>query len=152
MKNGRDHQGTPPGAFAWAARRWGPFDVDAAASRWNAKCPVFFDEKSDGLSQVWRGRVWVNPPWADINPWVKKAVNAVFEEQTAELVVMLLPVRGGRSWAIDLADRYAVRHPIRGRLKFDPPPGKKKGSGGFEDCAFYVFERPIEARDLMRSA
>ncbi len=148
MKNGRNHQATPQGAFEWASRRWGPFDLDAAASEWNAKCPRFFDEQTNGLEQEWSGRVWLNCPWDNIEPWVRKAIAEVFEVKRAELVVMLLPVRGGLEWT-ELVKRYATERTIKGRLRFDPPPGGEVGKGGFEASAFYVFERPVEARELM---
>lgn len=151
MKNGRNHQSTPRGAFEWASRRWGPFTLDAAASEWNAKCASFFTEESDGLSQQWTGRVWVNPPWSDIEPWVTKAIDAVFFACTAEIVVMLLPVRGGQRWT-EAAKRYAHERTISGRLKFEPPPGEEVGAGGFEASSYFVFERPVEARELMSHA
>lgn len=32
----------------------------------------FFCEADDGLSQPWRGRVWMNPPFSGPGPWVDK--------------------------------------------------------------------------------
>lgn len=147
VNNGRNHQSTPPNCFEFANERWGPFDIDAAASDWNAKCELYYDEEDDSLSDdcPWVGRVWVNPPWANIEPFVDKAIEAVFVEESAEIVVMLLPTRCGRAWFIDKAERWSDIKRIRGRLKFDPPPGEEKGKGGFEDAAFFVFERPIVA-------
>lgn len=148
MKNGRHHQSTPPGIYGFANERWGPFTLDAAASEWNAKCPRFFSEADNALSpeSEWTGRVWCNPPWESkpgILPFVERAVESVFVVESAELVVMLLPTRTGSAWYLDLAERYARIVPIRGRVKFDPPPGAKKGKGGFEDVAYFVFERPL---------
>lgn len=150
VKNGRNHQATPRGAFEWANDRWGPFSLDAAASEWNAKCDRYYSEKDDALTQEWTGRVWCNPPWSNIQPFVEKAIDAVFYSMTAEIVVMLLPVRGGLKWT-EMVRRFAEERPIRGRLKFDPPPGEESGSGGFEASSFYVFERPVEALELMNS-
>lgn len=74
------------------------FTIDAAASADNAKCPRFFDRKRDGLAQSWAGeRVWCNPPYSSIEPWVVKAWNEM--RRGCELVVMLLPAnRTEQGW------------------------------------------------------
>lgn len=38
------------------------FDLDACASRENAKCRRFFTRDDDALAQEWHGVVWMNPP------------------------------------------------------------------------------------------
>jgi hypothetical protein len=55
----------------------------------------------DGLAQSWAGeRVWCNPPYSSIEPWVEKAREEVNRPGTpAELVVMLLPAnRTEQGW------------------------------------------------------
>lgn len=50
------------------------FDLDVCASETNAKCERFFTKADDGLSQEWRGRCWMNPPYGrEIGQWVRKA-------------------------------------------------------------------------------
>lgn len=50
------------------------FDLDAAAIPENAKCEKFYTPQEDGLSKVWTGSVWCNPPYGrEIGNWVKKA-------------------------------------------------------------------------------
>ena len=142
----RNHMATPQALFDWANQRWGPFTLDAAASQWNSKCKRFYSVEINGLKQKWTGRVWLNCPWNDIAPWIYKA-----REQTrignAELVVMLLPTRTGQAWYQEIAKPFAQEKLIRGRVKFGAPPGQNDGSGGFEDCAFYIFERLLYASD-----
>lgn len=36
------HMSTPQALFNFANERWGPFDLDAAASDWNHKCKYWF--------------------------------------------------------------------------------------------------------------
>lgn len=74
------------------------FTLDAAASSLNAKClrycalDGFWIGKTklgpqDGLSLEWRNeRVWVNPPFSGLSPWVEKAW-----DDSAEIVCLLLP-------------------------------------------------------------
>lgn len=72
------------------------FTVDAAASPLNNRLPRFWTRESNALAQEWAGeRVWCNPPYSDIEPWVQKA----WVEAAAECVVMLLPAnRSEQGW------------------------------------------------------
>jgi len=102
------------------------FTLDAAASADNALAPAFFDLEADGLRSRWSGRVWCNPPYSDCGAWVRKAS---YEAQWCELVVMLLPAnRTEQAWWQDWIEprrrdgSLEVRF-LRGRLRFDTPPG-----------------------------
>jgi site-specific DNA-methyltransferase (adenine-specific) len=70
------------------------FTVDAAADKTNARISKFFTKKDNGLAQDWTGeRVWCNPPYSDLYPWVAKAA-----ERKAAVAVLLLPARVDRAW------------------------------------------------------
>jgi phage N-6-adenine-methyltransferase len=71
------------------------FTLDACALPHNAKCLRFYSPEQDGLAQSWAGeRVWCNPPYSNIEPWVEKA-----RTSGAELVVLLLPAnRTEQGW------------------------------------------------------
>jgi hypothetical protein len=79
------------------------FSLDAAASHYNHKCHryctlegTFLEVKNDapflvepqhGLQYPWiHERVWINPPFSSLLPWVEKAWS-----DNGELVCMLLP-------------------------------------------------------------
>jgi phage N-6-adenine-methyltransferase len=115
-----DERATPPEAFAvWHARF--SFTVDAAALEYNAKLPRYWTPEDDGLKQDWTGeRVWCNPPFSKIEPWVMKATSS-----HADLVVMLVPAnRTEQDWwqfhvepYRDRGDRLTVEF-LRGRMRF----------------------------------
>lgn len=123
-------------------RAWGEefrFTVDAAAGSHNALCPLFWTEVEDGLKQGWGGhRVWCNPPYSSIAPWVRKAWTAMLVER-AELVAMLLPAnRTEQRWWQDEVEPWRERSRERvilrtrflpGRIRFHRP-GWVPGPGG----------------------
>jgi phage N-6-adenine-methyltransferase len=82
------------------------FTIDAAAAPHNARLPRYWTRESNALEQPWRGeRVWCNPPYSDIRPWIEKAWRE-FVEGGAELIVMLLPAnRTEQRWWHDLVER-----------------------------------------------
>lgn len=91
----RDDLGTDPAFFAELDARFG-FTLDAAASPATAKCGRFFTSEDNGLERSWTGeRVWCNPPYSNIAPWIRKA----WDEDGAPLIVMLLPAnRTEQGW------------------------------------------------------
>lgn len=117
-----DDRATVPAIFDPLHERFG-FTVDVAASAANTKLPRFYTITDDGLTQDWSGeRVWCNPPYSHIEPWVEKANTG-----GADLVVMLLPAnRTEQGWwqrhiepyrrAGDLAVEF-----LPGRIRFLKP-------------------------------
>jgi len=81
------------------------FTIDAAASPANARLPRYWTESDNALEQSWADeRVWCNPPYSNIRPWVVKA----WDESNIsgpELVVMLVPAnRTEQAWWQDLIE------------------------------------------------
>jgi hypothetical protein len=35
----------------------------------------YFTMEDDGLSQPWEGRVWMNPPYSQTTPWVRRFID-----------------------------------------------------------------------------
>jgi hypothetical protein len=67
----------------------------------------------DGLKLDWTGkRLYVNPPYSDILPWVEKAL------ASKALVVFLLPVRTDTTWFHLLVDAKAELRFLRKRVDF----------------------------------
>lgn len=109
----REDWETPPEIFAPLHAEFG-FTLDAAANAVNAKTPAYISE--DALEKMWRGVVWLNPPYGkQIGKWVEKA----FQESVCRgaTVVCLLPARTDSGWWHDYAERGERRF-IRGRIRF----------------------------------
>lgn len=112
-----DDRATDPQLFAQFHDRF-DFTVDAAAAEHNARLPRYWTRANDGLVQSWAGeRVWCNPPYSDIRPWVEKAWRL-----EADLVVMILPAnRTEQGWWQDLVEPYRDG---RGPLSVEFLPGR----------------------------
>jgi phage N-6-adenine-methyltransferase len=111
------------------------FTLDAAARSHNTKLPNF---PPDGLVASWGGeRVWCNPPYSDIRPWMEKA-----SRREADVAALLVPVRTGTDWwrlyVQDPEGRLlcdAIRY-FRKRVRFIGAPGSPSW-----ETALVIFRR-----------
>lgn len=109
-----DDRATTPEVFEPLQERFG-FTIDVAASARNRKCERFYSFEQDGLAQSWAGeRVWCNPPYSLIEPWLEKAWN-----EPDALIVMLLPAnRTEQGWWQRQIEPHRDRDGSRLRIEF----------------------------------
>ncbi|MBN4811665.1 phage N-6-adenine-methyltransferase [Citrobacter braakii] len=128
----RDLWRTPPALFAALDAEF-CFQLDAAAAPHNALCRKFITEEQNTLQTPWAdyltipGYTWLNPPYSDITPFVKKAAA---ESKNQIGTVMLVPADTSVGWfweAIQSASE--VRFITAGRLAFINPVTGKPVSG-----------------------
>ncbi|MDG9954488.1 phage N-6-adenine-methyltransferase [Enterobacter roggenkampii] len=128
----RDLWRTPPALFASLDAEF-CFQLDAAAAPHNALCRKFITAEQNTLEMPWAdylnvpGYVWLNPPFSDITPFVKKAAD---ESANQIGTVMLVPADTSVGWfkeAIQTASE--VRFITAGRLAFINPVTGKPVSG-----------------------
>jgi phage N-6-adenine-methyltransferase len=118
-RHDKDEWATPRERFAEWTRRFGPFDLDAAATKENALCKRYFTAEQDGLKQDWgTGTVWVNPPYSEVALWAKKGYEA---SQAGATVVMLVASRTCTKWWHAWAMKAEIYF-IKGRLRFEGAP------------------------------
>lgn len=153
------------------------FDLDAAASKSNAKCGRYFTEKQNALSRPWKARCfWNNPPYGvelSTGVWVTYARHQV-ELGHAKSGCLLIPVKAETEWYQDsvwgecrviasrkvtkgdLAGRwYRLREPafdvevleLRGRVSFST--GGTKTETGFFASALVFFNAPAQPALLL---
>lgn len=127
---------TPEPLFRDLESRYGPFDLDVAASIDNAKCARFYSVEEDGRVQPWSGRVWCNPPYRRLIEWVRKAYEEV-QAGRCERVVMLLPAQTSTAWFHDYALPFGGLEWIRGRVRFGGCT-----ADGYAGSVVVVFDRP----------
>lgn len=121
----------------YAANGNQPFDLDPCSPCTGNDAPVWarqhFTLADDGLAQEWHGRVWLNPPYHGLGPWLKKAADAVWcshmpgapteasskrDKPLCETVVGIIPARTHRRfWRAFVADHAHVFF-ITGKIGF----------------------------------
>lgn len=107
------------------------FTMDGASEHGNA----LLEKASTIENQLpWAGeRVFCNPPWSNIPPFVELAA-------TAEFAVLLVPARTNSKWFHRALALGAKTRFFLGRPSFcDPATGSNKGSSPV-DCLLLVFD------------
>src|ERR1700744_2756463 len=81
----------------------------------------------NGLSPPWSGRVWLNPPYSDIEPWIAKLLRHLEQGGTG---MGLYNARTETEWFFNGVWRIAeaVFFP-KARYKFYRPDGTRQGNG-----------------------
>ncbi len=112
-----DEWQTPDAIIHAFEQEFGAFDLDPCATDASAKAEEYYTLAEDGLRQPWFGRVWLNPPYSDPLPWVRKAAWEVRMNQVP-LVVACLPPAIDTGWFHYDVLPYAEIRYHRGRIGF----------------------------------
>jgi phage N-6-adenine-methyltransferase len=119
---GQNEWYTPDDHLARARSVLGAFDLDPASSdaaQQKVRAAEYFTVDRDGLQQEWRGRVWLNPPYAQ--PHIADFVSKMVAERRAGRVsaaIMLTHNYTDTTWfheAAGVADAICF---TRGRVRF----------------------------------
>lgn len=138
----RDLWRTPPALFASLDAEF-CFQLDAAAAPHNTLCRKFITAEQNTLETPWAdyltipGYAWLNPPYSDITPFVKKAAA---ESKNQIGTVMLVPADTSVGWfreAIETASE--VRFITAGRLAFINPVTGKPVSGNSKGSILIIW-------------
>ena len=149
-----DNWGTPRSIFEPLDREF-HFTLDVCAESWNTKCQQWYGPGSpigpDGLALLWGKNVcWCNPPYGGrgISRWLDKAI---FESAYGTTTVLLLPDTTEVVWFHNFVWDGGRNRPrpgrevrfVRGRIKFDPPPGYVGKAAGTRKGNMIIVVRPI---------
>ena len=133
MTSNSDEWTTPSGLFRALDRRF-CFELDPAATKENALCPMFYTQAEDGLVKSWKAfRVFVNPPYSQISNWMLKC--RLESDKRCPLICALIPARTDTKWWHDHVMTADLIHFLKGRLKF----GDGTGSAPFPSALAFWF-------------
>lgn len=119
---------TPQEYVEAACKVMGSIDLDpASADEANliVRATKYYTPETDGLSKEWRGKVWMNPPYAQplVTQFIAKLIEHVQSGDVPEAIVLINNATE-TSWFARLIEvASAVCFP-RGRVKFWHPDGR----------------------------
>lgn len=125
-----DEWETPQAFFDEVDKEFG-FTLDVCAQPGNKKCDAYFSPEVDGLSQLWTETCWMNPPYSQLCPWLKKACESARENGAT--VVALVPARTDTAAFHDYVLPYSpykniVQRPIKSLEEMVTAQGQYKVS------------------------
>ena len=110
VPHGKDEWLTPP----WLIQKLGKFDLDPCSPinpPWSTAARHYSIE-DDGLTAPWAGRVWMNPPYSSVGPWMRRLVQ---HGNGIALIFSRTDTKAFFECVWDAADAVLF---LRGRLKF----------------------------------
>lgn len=164
---------TPCDVFDRIAAEFGPFDLDPASARGAYSSQhvglfctpdgTFFSvglgvrlSEDDGMVRPWHGKVFVNPPYRQVEAWVKRGSESA--KAGATVVMLLIPSTDARWFGRYVWDRRLHRPRegvecrfLEGRIRFvHPDPEKRltdfKGFRPISGNMLVIFHPPLEAK------
>ena len=139
----RDAYQTPRELFAVLNSEFN-FKSDVCASKENSLCHFYITEELNCLTQNWftmcidvGDYVWMNPPYSDIGPFVKRAAEMASKGVGTVMLVMMDQSVGWYREAIKTCQE--VRLIIGGRLAFIDPSTGKPAAGNNKGSMFLIW-------------
>jgi len=124
-------------------RALGAFNFDPCAhpSQFYRTARTMIHPPADGLSEQWRGRVWLNPPYGDdVAKWLCRLVD---HGNGIALVAARTDVERW-FWPFIWESADAVLF-LRGRIRFYRPDGTRKGNAGHGSVLAAYGEKNVAA-------
>lgn len=116
-------------------------DLDPASCAFaneTVKARLFYSEDNDGLSKIWRGRVWMNPPYSAelVTRFTEKFVNEYNGGNIIEGIVLVNNATE-TAWFVNMAKAASAVVFPRGRIRYQSPT--RESSAPLQGQAFLYF-------------
>lgn len=107
----------------------GVIDLDPATEPSNPTGAIrHYTQLEDGLAQPWSRRIFLNPPYSPISPWIERSIEA---EREGARIYLLVPVRTDAAYHHRLMTAATDVLFLRGRVRFRRADGTVAGSPAF---------------------
>lgn len=114
---------TPSDIIDRVCKMFGEVDTDPCSNSHETPAvpaSTLYTKEDDGLSQIWRGRTYLNPPYgSEISLWTDKLV-AEYKRGNVEEGLALLPARIDTVWFSPLYEYLMCN--VKGRIQFANSP------------------------------
>ncbi|MCD1413697.1 hypothetical protein IOC51_06560 [Vibrio parahaemolyticus] len=153
MGNGDDEWYTPPKYTDDARSVMGSIDVDPASNDYaqtRIQAGTYYTEETNGLDKIWKGNVWLNPPYSKGKSgcavFVDRLVALVRAEHVTQAVVLTNSLTD-TNWSHSLFSVATLVAFPKGRIKFERHPDhaapKGKEDGAMKGQMFtYIGDNP----------
>ena len=134
-----DTWNTPAPLVALVRTVMGAIDMDPAsndAAQAVVQAETFYTLETNGLAHEWHGRVYLNPPYSNVAPFVSKLLVELDAGRATEVTV-LVNARSSSEWFQTLAAR-GWRCELRQRVKFWRPERPEGSAGKLGSVVFYL--------------
>lgn len=139
---------TPDFVIEHTLRLFGEIDLDPCSNSHeapNVPARNIYTKDDDGLSQIWEGKVYLNPPYgSEIGKWINKLVASYTNGSVTESL-SLLPARIDTAWFQPLYDFLMCN--MRGRVQF----ANASNSAPFPSVIVYMGNRNDEFIEQFRA-
>jgi len=89
---------------------------DVCATTQNAKFEKYFTPEDNGLVQEWTEDFFMNPPYSEINLWMKRAYEQHLKYNVNALILVF--AKTSVSWWHEFVEGKAEKHFQEGRIRF----------------------------------
>lgn len=144
--SGNNEWYTPPAFIQAACDAMGHIDTDPATSEIANKtvgARNIFTAEDDGLTRVWSGNVWMNPPYAQ--PLIGQFADAVSDKYDAKEIkraIVLVNNATETAWFQRMLESSSAVCFLRGRVRFLDPSGAPSGAPLQGQAVLYLGENP----------
>jgi phage N-6-adenine-methyltransferase len=142
----RDLWQTPQALFDTLDREF-DFVCDVAASDENKLCDMWITEEMNSFDTPWLSSNWCNPPYSDVTPWVKKAIE---QHKLSKTIVMLVPSDTSVKWFKMAYESCNEVRFISGRLSFTNVSTGKPVSGNNKGSVLFIWRGncPVQSKTV----
>ncbi len=106
--------------------------LDVCATKENTKCEHFITEKQDSLLFEWKQTFFMNPPYSQIQKFMRKAYYQSKKNKVEGLI--LAYSKTDTKWWHSFVENKAEVHFIKGRIKFWKNGQPTNNSAPFPSC------------------
>ncbi len=115
--NENDNWETPPLMLQEILKKYDIHPMyDVCATLQNTKFPKYFTPEQNGLSQEWNQDFFMNPPYSEINLWMKKAYDQHRKHNVNALILVF--AKTSVKWWHEYVEGKAETHFQKGRIRF----------------------------------